>query len=170
MGGRFQREANFPEMIASYSLGQEPKRYSLSLCGQGQLTSLWPSQRPVFQLLCVQKTATPGGFPAGVPRTVEKCRLSGGVRVLPLSHPKVGTSQTSGFVFGKVLPRCEQRASREPSESAPSSGWQRPFWGGHSQCLPRLAEISERRRWDMSWVGSCLLWLPSVPVLPLHIF
>lgn len=90
-------------------------------------------QRPVLQLLSVQKRATPGGFPEGIPRTAEKCRLSGdGVRVMPLGHPKVGTSQTSGFVFRKALQRCEQKASREPPESVPSSGWQRPFGGTFS--------------------------------------
>lgn len=112
----------------------------------------------------------PRRFPARIPRTAEKCRLSGdGVRVVPLGHPKVGTSQTSGFVFRKALPRCEQRASKEPPEYVPRSGWQRPF-GGHSQCLPRPAETSERGRWDVPWVGELLALAPSFPVLPLYIF
>lgn len=52
--------------------------------------------------------------------------------VLALGHPKVGTNQTSGSVFKKALPRCEQRASKEPPEYVRSSGWQRPFVGTFS--------------------------------------
>lgn len=55
-----------------------------------------------------------------------------GYGVLPLGHPKVGTNQTSGSVFEKALSRCEQRASREPPEYVPSSGWRRPLGGTFS--------------------------------------
>lgn len=105
----------------------------------------WPLQRAQCFSSCLgAEDGYPTRFPAGIPVTAEKCRLSGdGVRVLPLGHPKVGTSQTSGFVFRRLFQRCEQRASREPPEYVPRSGWQRPF-GGHSQCLPsRLRLASE---------------------------
>lgn len=36
------------------------------------------------------------------------------------------------------------------------------------QCHPGLGR-DEPGRWEVSWWGSCLLWLPSLPVLPLHI-
>lgn len=44
------------------------------------------------------------------------------------------------------------------------------LWG-HSQCLPRLTEerASEGGGMCRGW-GSCLLRLPSFPVLPLYIF
>lgn len=122
-------------------------------------------------LVSVQQTAGPSRFPSRDPynsRGMQALRWWGAGP--PLGHPKVGTNQTSGSVFKKALPRYEQRASREPPEYVPSSGWQRPFVGDILSVFQgRLRVASEGGGMCRGW-GSCLLRLPSFPVLPLYIF
>lgn len=125
----------------------------------------WPQGDQCFSSYLCAETATPGCFSA---ESLEQ-RDAGSPVMGYRSSPEVILRLAQVRLLDLYLERLFQDVSRGPAGSHQNlyqvlDG--KGHGGGHSQCLPRLAETSERGWWDVPWVGELLALAPLIPSPP----